>query len=783
VKALDRKLLRDLWRMAPQVLTVALVVGVGIASYIASITTWRSLVYSRDHYYLTSQFADVFASVQRAPDSVLDRIRAVPGVAVAEGRVVDELRVEVEGFEDVVRGIFVSFEPRSPSNRMHIYRGRLAERDDEVVISENFAKAHLLGPGSSLTALVNGRRAKLRVAGIGVSPEYVWVIPAGAFWPDDKRFGVFWMGHRALSQALKMEGNFNDLSVSLSPGASEAEVKDAVDRLLAPWGSFGAIGRDKQPSNRLVSQEMSQLRATATLLPLIFLAVAAYLLNVLLSRAIAAQREQIAALKALGYTSLRVGLHYVEFALAMVFLGALIGAGLGAFAGRGFVAMYTQYFRFPVLEYRFDLSVFGVALAISVAAALVGTVGAVRRAVRLAPAEAMRPEAPRSFRPTILERLGVDRLFPVSVRMVFRDLERQPWRTALSALGIALATAILVAGNGTFDMVDRLFMLQFERSQREDVAVSFARALQPSAVRTLGALPGVLDAEAQRSVPVRLRAGHRSREAALTVMPEGLTLRKVLDVQGRERELPESGLALSRTLAEVLGVGLGDPVEIELLEGERPRRTAPLTAMIDDYLGLTGYMREAAFLRLTGEPRLYSEALLRVDRARLDGLVREIVRYPMVVSVARREEASTQFRRQISDIFTTYQGVLAAFAAVIAVGVVYNNARIALTVRSRDLATLRILGFTGPEIANILLGEQMVQVVLGVILGLPLGRVLSGWLHQATDRELFRFPTVVSARTYAFAAAMVFATGIVSAALVRRRAKRLDLVAVLKARD
>ena len=782
MRALQRKLVRDLWRMKAQMLTVTMIVAAGVASYIATLSTFRSLVVARDQYYERAELADVFARVQRAPDRILSELLRIPGVGAVEGRVSDVLRVEVPGRAVPVQGEFISA-PRTSLNALFVRYGRAPERSDEVMVSEVFAEAHHLAPGATIAAIMSGRRTTLRICGVGISPEFLWVIEPSGLSFGNERFGVFWMKHDALAIALGLQGAFNDVVLSLSPGAQVPAVIDQVDRVLSEWGSFGAYERKKLRSDELVSQEIDELRGSASLLPPVFLGVAAFLLGVVLSRLVQTQRQQIAALKALGYYNREVGLHYLLLALGMVVPGVAVGIGLGAWAGQAFLGMYADYFRFPSLVLQMDLDLVLTGTLITLGAAAVGALGAVFRAVRLAPAEAMRPEAPRAFRPTIIERLGIHRLLPASARMVLRDLERQPVRLLFSALGIALATSILVAAYGALDSIDVLLQRQYEEIQREDIAVGFARPVDPVAVASLSGLPGVLAAEGQRVAPVRIRVAHRTREAALVVVTDGSTLRRRLDAEGRELELPRSGVALSKALADVLDIAPGQQVDVEILEAGRTRRMLSVTAVIDDFFGLYIYAREPAFVRETGEPRLVSEVMLSVDRREMDALWSVLAKFPAVTAFVRPEAERDTFRRQILDVFRTFQIILGVFALAIAVAVVFNNARIAFVAKARDLATLRILGFTRGEVGRGLIAQQIVQLVLGIPLGLPLGGWLVRLILSMPNRELYRLPVWVSAQTYATAAMAVLGAGLICALWVARGVNRMDLVAVLKAAD
>ncbi|MBI4817691.1 MAG: FtsX-like permease family protein [Deltaproteobacteria bacterium] len=794
MKSIHLKLLRDLTHMWAQVLTVALVVASGVGTYVAAISTWSSLVSSRDSFYQEARFADVFARVKRAPERVLDELRALPGVERVEGRIFETFRLELPGVDEPTRGGFVSL-PRGarPLNRIHLRSGYFPQRDDEVLVSELFAKERALRVGSRVDAIAYGQRVRLRISGVAVSPEYLWVMEEGSFLGDNRRYGVFWMNHEPLATLTGFEGAFNDLVIGVLPNQPSAAVVAEVDRALDPWGSFGAVDRSKQTSNRLVSQEIDQLRGSATVLPTIFLAVGAFLVNILLSRVVQLQREQIAALKALGYRNREIGAHYLQLALAMALPGSLLGIGLGAWLGGIFVEMYEDYFRFPVLALELDPKIVVSAVLMSLVSAIVGALFAVRRAVTLAPAQAMRPEAPLNYRPTFMERMGIHALLPVSVRMVLRDLERQPVRSSLSAIGIALSTSIVVAGYGAFDSFALLFQLQFERIQTEDLSVTFFRPMPPSVLGRLSRLEGVTRVEGQRAVGLRLRNGHLSRETGLMVVPSDLTLRKRIDASGESVELAAGGLSISAALAEALELRPGDFVEAELLGVFRPRSHArtgtfqkhlvQVNGIVEDFLGLSAYVDEEAFTRLTAEPRLYSEVYLDVDPSRLDEVVRTISSYPSVLGVLQPAHARDLVRKQVTELVSSYQVVLAVLSMVLAIGVVYNNARISLVTRSRDFATLRILGFTRLEVRRVLIGEQVVQLLLGIPFGVWLGRWLVELSIGSADPELFRLPLDILPVTYVFAALVVLTAGVGSAAFVGRKLRNMDLVAVLKARD
>jgi len=785
VTALRRKLVRDLWHLRGQVAAIALVVACGVATVVTTRTSYDSLVRAQQAYYASHRFAEVFASLERAPDALARRLAAIPGVAQLETRVVYDATLDVPGLEEPATGRLVSIpERREPMlNDLHLRSGRWIEpgRRSEVIVSEAFANANRLRPGDTLGAVLNGRWERLRIVGIALSPEYVYEIRPGDVLPDARRFGLIWMSRAALGPALDLDGAFNDVALSLTPGANEEAVIAALDRELERFGGLGAYGRRDQVSNRFVSDEIAQNRVSGVVVPTIFLGVAAFLLHVVLRRLVATQRGQIAVLKAFGYPDLAVARHYVELALVAVLAGSVVGIAVGAWLGRGINTLYADFYRFPAMPFELGADSVLLAVGVAAAAALLGAAGAVRGALRLPPAEAMRPEAPARFRHARFERLRALRRLPTGARMVLRNLARRPGRAALSTLGIALAVGLLVVGRFFLDAIDTIAERQFRIVERNDVSVVFNLPLSQDARFALTRLPGVLRSEPFRAVPVRLRFAHRNRRTVLLGLAPGTEMRRLVDEHLGVVLLPPDGLVLTRRLGEVLGVAPGDRVTVEVLEGERRVEPVVVAGLVDELIGFAAYVDERALTRLLREDRTVSGAWLRVDDDALPRLHAELKAMPAVGGVTPRKVALKSFEETIARTSGIFTNVLVAFACVIAFGVVYNAARIALSERGHELASLRVLGFTRREVTFLLLGEQALLVAAAIPLGLLLGRGAAAWIASAYQWELFRLPSGVSAQTDVFATLIVIAASVASAAGVARRLARIDLVSVLKA--
>ncbi|MBB5014260.1 FtsX-like permease family protein [Rehaibacterium terrae] len=782
---LHRKLLRELRQLRGQVLAIALVMVGGIGTMVMALTNYDALADTRALYYGEYRFAEVFARVKRAPLPLAGAVRAIPGVREVEPRVVGFASLEVEGFDEPVTGQIVSLStPEDPGlNRLYLREGRLPLADDEVVLGEAFAQAHGLRPGDGLVAILNGRRQALRVSGVGASPEFVYPIRPGDVFPDFERYGVLWMPREPLAMAFDMDGAFNDLAITLARDAREADVIDALDALLAPYGGVGAHGRDLQMSHRFLSEELNQLQMMTRFFTVIFLGVSAFLLNVVVGRLVATQREQIAVLKAFGYSRWEVGLHYGQLVLLMVLVGVLPGVALGAWLGRGMADLYMTFFRFPFLAWSLSPSVLALAFGFAIAAAAFGTLGALRRAFALPPAEAMRPEAPPVFRRTLTERLGLGVLLDPPARMILRNLERRPLRTTLSVIGIGLACGILVMSRFQSAAIEEMIEVQFGFAQRDDLAVTFAEPASWRAAEELAALPGVRAVEPFRAAAVNLRHGHRHYHTALQGLDDDTDLKRVLDDTLQPARLPAEGLLLTDYLADLLGARPGDTLDVEFLEGHRRTLRVPLAGTVREYLGVGAYARRDTVNRLLGEGDALSGAWLAIDPpARLD-VVSALRERPRVAAITDRAAMVQSFRDTLAENILAFTLIATLMAGSIAVGVVYNAARITLAERGRELASLRVLGYTRAEVRALLLGELGALSFFALLPGFALGYGMAALLVWGFRSDLYRIPLVIAPGGYAFAGLVVLAATVLSAWLVRRRLDRLDLVAVLKTKE
>jgi putative ABC transport system permease protein len=788
LEPLDLKLLRDLGRMKGQVLAVSLVMACGLAMMIMTRSLILTLESTREAYYQSHAMADVFGSLKRAPLAVADRVAALPGVAVVEARVAVDVTLDLPDIPEPATGRILSLpENGDPQklNRLFLRSGRLPRQDarGEAVLGEAFAIENGLKPGDSLVVVINGRREKLTICGIGLSPEFVFEARAGETLPDHSRFSVLWMNYRALAIADNMDGAFNDICLDLTPGTVPEPVIEEVDRLLEPYGGIGAYTRKEQASAQRLDDELRVLASLAFAYPLVFLSVAAFMVNAVLARLVRLQREQIAQMKALGYSSRQVGIHYLKFVVVIGLLGTLIGAVAGRFLGADLVNMYTLFFKFPSLEFQMDRSALVLALLVSAGASVAGVLTVVWQAVKLPPAEAMRPEPPVDFKPSLFERIGLTNLFSPALRMALRNIERRPWQALFTSCGLALATGLMVLPGAMSDSIDYLLTFQWNRQQRHDVAVFLTEPGSGSSFHDLEHLPGVIHAEPIRSVPARLRFGHRSRKLSVTGVEPDASLNRLLDAKGEVIVMPENGLVMSEKLAEVIGARLGDLVQVEVQEGRRPVFQVPLRGLVKDFAGVSAFMDIRALRRLLKEGDTINGAFLTVDRLHWNDFMREIKDTPRSAAVMVKQDQLAAFRDTTAKSIGMIRKLYFVLAVIVAFGVVYNSARIALSERSRELATLRVVGFRLGEVRGVLIGELAILVLAALPAGLLFGRGLALFIMSSFSTETVRLPIQINPSTYSLAITVVLVAAVLSFAMVSRMIGKLDLVGVLKARD
>lgn len=784
---LDKKLFRDLWRIRGQAAAIMFVIAAGIALYIMSEGMLASLGQTMRAYYDRQHFADIYAPVKRAPEHLIDAVSVIPGVARAEGRIVGGAIIDLPNVSLPITAQALSApeDERASLNLLYLKEGRRIDeaRADEILLLEPFARARGLRPGDSLLVTMNGAQRRLEIVGLALSPEFVYALNPGDFAPDDARVAVFWMGREAIGAAFDLEGAFNQVIASLSKGAREDAVLDAFDRTLAPYGATGAFTRSQQLSNKYLTEELNQLSTMAVVLPPIFLAVAIFLLNIVITRMVQTEREQIGLLKSFGYRDVEVGVHYAKFVLSISLGGAALGALGGLWLGRMISGIYQQFFKFPFLIFDADTSTFVAAFLITGAAALLGVFFAVRQAVTLSPAVAMRPPAPPDYSKTARIFRAIERYVDQPSRIVLRGLVRRPVRSGLTAFGIGASMALAVMMRFNNDAINYMIDVNFNIMDRSDVSVTFVEPQSEKAILELQRIDGVLSVEPQRNTPVLMRHGLATHLGSITGSLPLARLNRAVDQDLQSIHVRGDGLILSRPLMEKLALEPGDMLTLEVREGRRPTLELPVVGVANTLMGTPAFFEIGALNRALGEGFRASSAYLQIDMNRRHEIYRKLKELPAIAGVSLQKESLAAFQEMIDQGPGVFRHIFTLFSVLIAAGVVYNSARISFAERRRDLASLRVLGFSRGEAAFILLGELAVLTAIALPLGAALGYFLSSYIARAFSTELYQIPVVLNWESYGIATLIVLISAAISGLLVQHDVNRLDLVRAMKTRE
>lgn len=785
--ALDRKFLRDFANLWKQALAIALVLACGVAILLTALGMYKALSDTRATYYERNRFADVFTAVRRAPDRLIAELAAIDGVWAVETRTVGETVLDLPGVGVSVAGRILSLPDDGPPmlNVPILKSGRYPDptSTDEVMVNANFAIANGFEPGDYFFANLSGQKRQLTITGMAQSPEFIYTIGPGAIMPDNATFGIIWMPGHAVGAAFDMTGAFNDVSLQITSGAQTKNVIDAVDRLLDPYGSLGAYDRSLHPSDSFIDAEIKQLRIMSSILPPIFFGISAFLVSMVMGRIIALQRSQIGLLKAVGYSNLEVCLHYLMLAAMIAVLGVAIGWLTGTWLAHLMATQYALYFDFPFLIFSTSAWVYAASGMAALVTTSLGAAQAAIKSARLAPAIAMQPPAPAQFKRSTIDRAMAAMRLSQPTIMILRSLIRWPVRSALTMLGLALAVSTVVAPSFFDYALDKIVDSAFYDTNRQDAMLVLSHDMPLHVLDSAARLPAVLQTEGQQFHPVILRNGNREKRTAIEARAPNTDLSRIIGTDGVQINAAPGGIVLSRRLAAHLHVAVGDAVTAKFLGGRQESHQLRVTGVVDQYFGLGAYMDlddVNALLRQSSRISLVNVSLNDAAVPQLHAALKDI---PNLAGVVMMTDARRSFSETIEQSIGVMNTVYIVIALLITIGVTYNGARIQLSERSRELASLRILGFTRGEVSYILIGETMLLALLAQPLGWFVGAQIALTMANGMSSDLYSMPLVLHPAIFAKASLVVLLASFASVMVVRRRLDKQNLVSVMKVRE
>lgn len=794
MRALTKKLLRDLWVMRWQYAAVATMVVLGVSFYVAATMVYQNLDASYQATYAALDFEDVGVTMQPAPARIVERIRRIPGVVAVEGRIVQDVLVELPSKKNrKLIGRLVSL-PKvgAPSvNALQLEAGEVRVQGRSVLLEKSFAVANDLHPGDSLTLVEGPTRISLRIAGLVVSPEYVFVVRSKQdLMPSPETFGVMFLSEDTLGPLVGKPGQIDEVRARMAKDADVARVGKEMERILAPYNPDPFVPRADQPSYQLIQQDIEGFKVYAVLFPLLFLSVSSVTVYTLLARTVHQQRGVIGLLRAIGYSRGQVVLHYLISAAVIGIVSGAVGVGVGLWLGVVTTDWYLSFVTIARIVHgpAYSAAAYGILLAVGVC--VVAGAAPARLAARIVPSESMRGERAKTER-TIM----IDRLFPhlsLLWRIPLRNIFRQTKRTVATVFGIVAAICLIMTARGLLDSMDEIMRLIVGTLIGRDVRAEFLSPQDADVVHLVRQMKGVSFAQGTLSVPVEFVKDGVSYSSLVTGLDnEGLDS-GVVTRDGRPMRTDGAGFVIGRTISKRLGLEVGDTVIVRLAKQETTEKPQPkfvrVTGIHQDAIGTVAYTTRQQVWRLFhGELTLPNDAVsglrVSVTNGHEQDVRRRLEALPEVAAVSSPTDVQEMIDEMVGQ-FRRFVTVMLAFGSALAFCIVFNTVTINVLERTTEVATMRTIGVLKSQIAWMVTIENAVLGLIGIVIGLPVGRWFVGAFMRAAQTEeqseLFTFGVTVYPVTYAATVAMVFLVLLVSQIPSLRYLSRLDLAKATK---
>ncbi len=783
------KSFRDLRRAFAQSLALIVISMLGVSSFIALIGAFRDLGTSYNNAYQQLKFADVTFALNGAPRSVTDQIQQVPGVAAVTGRLIIDGGVSFPasnrpGGETVIQGrvIGVPAAQHPAVNDVLVENGSYftSASDQTVLVDSHFADAYGLKPGDTITAAINGQPVQFQIAGIVASPEYLIVSSSrqNAI-PSARSFGVLFAPLDTLQRVSGRANQINDVAVRFTPGADASATVDRIQSALASYGLTSTTLRKDQPSNAALHLDLEGYREIAYLMPGLILLVAAVSLYVMLGRQIRSQESQIGLMKALGYRTHTVELHYLATAIGIAVTGAILGILAGIPLARALTSAYASELGIPLVRTRIYPDILGLGILLSLIAAVLGAWGPTRQVARLEPASAMRPNpaaAGISGRAAFFERFTG---LPVWLRLSLRNVFRGRRRALTTGLGIVFAFVLVLAGWSFIDSMNFITNRHFNTIERWDEAVTFSSLQPASALNQISAIEGVTQVEPVIQVPTIVTAGEHQQQIELTALPVGQKLHALQLPSGTSEQsaLGNGQMVLTTAIARSLHVHAGDSVTITNQFGTRQLQ---VSTTVDELLSSVGYVSIAeARGWSTQQDNPINGAYLTVVPSQQAQVQSALYNLPGVASVQLKSTLRSDWS-SLMGLFYALMGAILTFAVVMAFALLFNTMTVNVLERERELATMRAIGTGRRAIGLLLSTESAILWLLATVPGLLAGWWVAMQLGNAFQSDLFSFPMVIDPVTYVVTAIGILVTMLLAAIPAIRRVNRLNLAEATK---
>ncbi|BCZ44916.1 ABC transporter permease [Clostridium gelidum] len=784
---LFRNLLRDIKKSKGQFISILIIVVLGVTFYTAINSAFKNLSNSSSEYYSEYRLADIWVDLYSAPMGIKEKVDSIPNVKTATGRIIKDASINILEENATLRFITLPDIKKDIVNDVVIKSGRYFSEDDsnQCLLDEDFFKANNLNLGEYIYPIISGNKVKLKIVGCVKSPEFVYTLKdASEIMADNKRFGIIYIKQSFGEAIFDFKGSINNLSIQISNGSDVKTVKDDVKKALKNYGVKNVIDREEQTSSKMISEKIKGLKSMGGTFPVIFFMVASVIIYIMMGRMVESQRTQIGVLKAVGFTNMQVLAYYMSYSAMIALIGSFIGSILGTYMGASMTKLYNQYFNLPLGGIKIYSEFVIPAFILTLFFCLFAGYHSCKAIFKIMPSEAMRQKSPESGKKIVIERIN---LIWINIsylgKIIVRNLFRYKKRALLTSLGVIFSSAILLVALSMGDSMDFMIQQQYGNIQNYDIKVKFSKLMSIEDLNNIKNITHIKELEPVLETGVEISNGWKHKDVGFTAQIKEPQMYKVEDKSGNAISLPQNGILISEKLANTLGIKVNDSVNIKFYFPGKEKKEMVVKGIIVQYLGLSTYTSMDNLNSILGEGTIASSAVLKLDNTNAENEVKDKLRnMPNVMSVDSKTDSLNALLKTMGAMQASI-GVYIMLAGILLIAVLYNIATINIFERQRELATLKVLGFSNNEVKKLIFNENYIIVIFGMIVGLPFGKWLGASLMASSSTDAYTIPYVVEFKTYIIAIILTLLFTAITNLTLMRKIKALDMIEVLKNKE
>lgn len=782
------KMLRDIKENKASYIACIIVVMTGLLVFTSMSMVSNNLNTAKERFYKDANFAEGFVSVKNLPYSQLDDLSKINGIKQIEGRIVKDVRVYTE---DSNKNIYLRLISIDLNKDFHLNSPILMEGNslknncNNILVDTNFFAANNLEIGDEISLIIEGKKLEFAISGTEMSPDFVYAMKSGQdMFPNPEAFGIAYIPYDVMQSYLKEKNMVNDISFTLEDGVDYEKVEEEIKTRLENYALMGIYPRKDQASNFMLTQELTQLEGTAKSLPVMFLGIAGFILYIMLKRTIEQQRGQIGTLKSFGYSSGEILYHYMSYAVFVGVIGGALGGISGIVLAQPMTEMYKEYFSIPNLTSSFSLYYMLLGIIISLGTSLIAGFQGSKKVLKLQPAESMRPESPKAANKTIVERI---KLFWNSLngqgKMAVRNIFRNKGRSLFTLLGVMFAFSLMCTSFNSFSLFDVMFNDQYEKVQIYDCKVSFEMPIRSDdALRDIQHRKEVKFVEPMLEIPSKLTNQWYEKDLSIIGLTKESQLYNILDKNNNKINIPDSGIVLSERAAELLDAKVGTVLQFESpLLGDEKKKIY-VAKIVPQYLGMSGYMNIDALSELIGNEEMATSVMIKIEEGDIKNFKEHYNKSPIITGIEVKGDLIKKINELMQSSKTTIWSLL-IFSIIIGFIIIYTSSVISFSERERELASLRVLGFTEKEVLEVLSVEQFFISIFSVLLGIPVTKAMMSAMAKSYSNDLYTMPSIIKFEAVAAGIIGTVISLFIAKAALSRKINKLNLVDVLKERE